>query len=301
MTELALGTVAFGVDYGITNTAGAPSDDVILSILDLAHEAGVTLFDTAADYGTAQQRLGDLTTAQAQLANTTGSQRRFVTKFSLPTDGSRASSDNLYRQSMVQLRVALLEGVLFHKLSDLSDDRTAEAVEILRQGRKAGLLSRIGVSVYNEVDLERALEVMPDLSLIQLPANVFDQRLLDSALLTELVRNGVHVHVRSAFLQGLVFANPNELPDFFAPLAPALSAVRNEAAARGVSVQSIALSALKFHPNVSAVVVGAQSVREMEEIVQAWTAASDQLDLAVDAIPEPVLDPRQWPSTKVKS
>jgi aryl-alcohol dehydrogenase-like predicted oxidoreductase len=45
MTELALGTVAFGVDYGITNTAGAPSDDVILSILDVAHEAGVTLFD----------------------------------------------------------------------------------------------------------------------------------------------------------------------------------------------------------------------------------------------------------------
>ncbi|MTA81899.1 MAG: hypothetical protein F2547_04940, partial [Actinobacteria bacterium] len=143
--------------------------------------------------------------------------------------------------------------------------------------------------------------VMPDLSLVQIPANVFDRRLLDSALLTELVRNGVHVHVRSAFLQGLVFANPNELPDFFSPLAPALTAVRDEATARGVSVQSVALSALKFHPNVSAVVVGAQSASEMEEIVRAWRDATELPLLSFDAIPEPVLDPRQWPSTKVKS
>jgi aryl-alcohol dehydrogenase-like predicted oxidoreductase len=301
MTELALGTVAFGVDYGITNTAGAPSDDVILSILDVAHEAGVTLFDTAADYGTAQQRLGQLATQDAHRPANKGTKRRFVTKFSLPTDGSRATSDNLYRQSMAQLRVAHLEGVLFHKLSDLSDDRTAEAVEILREGRQAGLLSRIGVSVYNEIDLAHALEVIPDLSLVQLPANVFDRRLLDSALLTELVRNGLHVHVRSAFLQGLVFANPNELPDFFAPLAPSLTAVRDEATARGVSVQSVALSALKFHPNVSAVVVGAQSASEMEEIVRAWRDATELPLLSLDAIPEPVLDPRQWPSTKVTS
>jgi aryl-alcohol dehydrogenase-like predicted oxidoreductase len=202
---------------------------------------------------------------------------------------------------MAQLRVAHLEGVLFHKLSDLSDDRTAEAVEILREGRQAGLLSRIGVSVYNEIDLAHALEVIPDLSLVQLPANVFDRRLLDSALLTELVRNGLHVHVRSAFLQGLVFANPNELPDFFAPLAPSLTAVRDEATARGVSVQSVALSALKFHPNVSAVVVGAQSASEMEEIVRAWRDATELPLLSLDAIPEPVLDPRQWPSTKVTS
>jgi aryl-alcohol dehydrogenase-like predicted oxidoreductase len=98
-----------------------------------------------------------------------------------------------------------------------------------------------------------------------------------------------------------VFANPNELPDFFAPLAPALTAVRDEATARGVSVQSVALSALKFHPNVSAVVVGAQSASEMEEIVRAWRDATELPLLSLDAIPEPVLDPRQWPSTKVTS
>ncbi len=303
MTELALGTVAFGVDYGITNSMGAPSDTVVASILDLAQEAGITLFDTAADYGTAQQRLGELTTTHSQRSYTGGTKRRFITKFSLPADGSYATAGNVYGRSMAQLGVTHLEGVLFHKLSDLSDDRCLQAVEILREGRQAGLFSHIGVSLYSEADLSHELEVMPDLSLVQIPANVFDRRLLDSALLTELVRNGLHVHVRSVFLQGLVFANPNELPEFFTPLAPALTTVRRHATERGVSVQSVALSALKFHPNVSAVIVGAQSPSELSGIVGAWSTATAPKPIGIDVgdIPPAVLDPRQWPSTKVTS
>jgi len=303
MPELGLGTVAFGVDYGITNTHGAPSEDVVRGILDTAHRAGITLFDTAADYGTAQERLGNLTRDRSSESASSSVDRRYVTKFSLAVDGSVPTRESLFGKSMSQLGVDHLEGVLFHKLSDLSDNRRAHAVEILRDARAAGTVNRIGVSIYDEADLENALNVVPDLDLIQLPANVFDVRLLDSVLLSELVSRGVQVHVRSAFLQGLVFAHPDVLPTFFAPLKAPLTALHEEAARREVSVQSIALGALKFHPHVSAVIVGAQSPSELQDIVDAWTSASapTRRDIELADIPAAVLDPRQWPSTKVES
>jgi aryl-alcohol dehydrogenase-like predicted oxidoreductase len=303
MPELGLGTVAFGFDYGITNTQGAPTDDVALGILDTARRAGITLFDTAADYGRAQQRLGDLTSAQDSDRAGSTIHRRYVTKFSLATNGADPTRENVFGQSMNQLKVERLEGVLFHKLGDLDDKRCERAVRILREGRESGTVSRIGVSAYNENDLEHALDIMPDLDVIQLPANIFDRKLLDSALVTELVSRNVHVHVRSAFLQGLFFAHPNDLPSFFAPLDSSLRAIREEATRHSVTVQSIALSALKFHPNVSAVIVGAQSPSELSDIISAWSTATAAIPIGIDLsdIPPAVLDPRQWPSTKVSS
>jgi aryl-alcohol dehydrogenase-like predicted oxidoreductase len=303
MPELGLGTVAFGFEYGITNTQGAPTDELVLEILDTAHLAGITLFDTAADYGVAQQRLGNLTSAQDSGDTVSTIHRRYVTKFSLGVDGTDPTSETIFGESMNQLGVEHLEGVLFHKLSDLDDERCGRAVRILREGRESGTVSRIGVSVYNESDLWRSLDIIPDLDLIQLPANIFDRRLLDSSIVTELVSRNVHVHVRSAFLQGLVFANPDELPAFLAPLEASLRALHEEATLQNVSVQSIALSALKFHPNVSAVIVGAQAPSELSDIIGAWSTATTSIPIGIDLedIPPAVLDPRQWPSTKIAS
>ena len=119
--------------------------------------------------------------------------------------------------------------------------------------------------------------------------------------MSDLVSRSVHVHVRSAFLQGLVFANPEHLPSFFAPLKSSLQAIQQEAFQRNASVQSIALSALKLHPNVSAVIVGAQNPIELSEIISAWSTESASMPITFDVgdIPPALLDPRQWPSPRV--
>ncbi len=291
MAELALGTVAFGIDYGITNADGAPSDAEMTRMLVQAHDGGVTLFDTAADYGRSQQRLGELMPPEYSA--------RYITKFSLPTDGALSTRDNLFGNSMAQLGVSRVAGVLFHKLADLDDVRCRDAVAILREARSEGVIERAGVSVYHEDDLSRALSVFEDLDIVQLPANACDTELLSSSLVSELHERGVQIHVRSAFLQGLVFANPDALPEFFAPLAPALRSLRAEAARSATSVQSVALGALKFHPNVDVVLAGANSSDELGEILAAWQAADRAPQLAIDPLPREVLDPRVWPATKV--
>ena len=48
---MVLGTVQFGMDYGIANLMGKPTRKDILSILALAWEKGIRRFDTAPGYG----------------------------------------------------------------------------------------------------------------------------------------------------------------------------------------------------------------------------------------------------------
>lgn len=291
MSQLILGTVQFGLDYGITNSSGEIPDQVVQQMLVFAEEHDIRIFDTAADYGNSQYRLGQLAPI--------GNRNRYVTKFSLPTDGSSPTHENVYSDSMKLLQVEKLHGVLFHKLEDLRDSRLEKTLEILRAGRDAGILSKIGVSIYNRADLELALEVFPDLDLLQLPANVLDMNLLESEEVHKLKSRGVEIHVRSVFLQGLLLTSPSQLSDFFEPLKPALIKLQNVAAKTGKSVLELLLAKIRHHRYVDAVLVGATTLGELTEITSAWESASEYEDFELPAVPREILDPRVWPKVRM--
>ena len=291
MSQLILGTVQFGLDYGITNSSGEIPDQVVQQMLVFAEEHDIRIFDTAADYGNSQYRLGQLAPI--------GNSNWYVTKFSLPTDGSSPTQENVYSDSMKLLQVEKLHGVLFHKLEDLRDSRLEKTLEILRAGRDAGILSKIGVSIYNRADLELALEVFPDLNLLQLPANVLDMNLLESDEVHKLKSRGVEIHVRSVFLQGLLLTSPSQLSDFFEPLKPALIKLQNVAAKTGKSVLELVLAKIRHHRYVDAVLVGATTLGELTEITSAWESASEYEDFELPAVPREILDPRVWPKVRM--
>lgn len=291
MSKLVLGTVQFGLDYGITNTSGEITDDVVSQMLQYCAESKIELFDTAADYGNSQRRLGDLAPR-----NSTPS---YVTKFSLPADGSEPSEENLFRNSMVLLQVEKLYGVLIHKLTDLSDPRLPETLNILRSARDAGLISRIGVSIYSLEDLKLALKVFPDLDLLQLPANILDLHLLDSEELLQLKARGVEVHVRSVFLQGMLLADPKMLTDFFDPLKPALVELNSVAAGSGKTVLELVLAKIRHHSSVDGVLVGATNLQELKEINQSWNATGEFIDFELPKVSVAILDPRTWPQMRI--
>lgn len=293
MARLALGTVQFGLNYGVTNTRGELSDQEILAMLDLAHDAGITLFDTAADYGASQARLGQLAKPQQK--------REYVTKFSLPADGEPATVDNIYAESIRQLQSDKLYGLLFHKIDDLNDSRCAEAVRILSNALEDGIVSKIGVSVYTRADLELALTVFPTLNLVQLPANLLDLDLLESPLVNELKSKNVEIHVRSVFLQGLLLTEPQKLNRYFAPLLPALTGLHRIAVESGKSPLELILGKMRHHPVVDAVVVGATRVDELNEIARGWNNAAQFDDFELATVPSELLDPRNWPTGKLTS
>jgi aryl-alcohol dehydrogenase-like predicted oxidoreductase len=289
VTELIVGTAQFGAGYGITNTVGRITDRDMGDILGVAQSAGLDLFDTAPDYGDAQERLGTFFDAAAG--------RRFVSKFRLPADGDElADGAQLFAQTLSALRVRELYGLLFHRVDDLRDPRADAAWAALRVARDAGVVARIGASVYDAADLATVVERFPDLNLIQIPGNILDRRLLDHPTLHSLHDHGVEVHVRSAYLQGLLLAHPDDLPAHFGELRPVIGRLREAANEQSTSVMVVALGYLKNSPVVDAVLVGATNATELAGTIDAWQSVPDErAPFEVPAIRAELLDPRLWP------
>lgn len=286
MSQLVLGTAQFGDAYGATNRVGRIDDGEVRALLQLAERGGVTLFDTAADYGDAQRRLADLQPPEARPG--------YVSKFSLPE--GEPTEARLFRDSLSVLRAESLYGLLFHKPADLADPRVGAAWAIVRAARDDGRIGRAGVSVYDLEELALAVSALPGLDILQIPASVVDRRLLDSAELRDLHESGVEIHVRSAYLQGLLLEDTARLDGLFAPLAPVVSHLREMAQELESSVPALLLGYLKRHPVVDAVLVGATSAIEFGETIGAWNEAPEESAEIPDPLIDPfLLDPRAWP------
>jgi aryl-alcohol dehydrogenase-like predicted oxidoreductase len=283
MTELVLGTAQLGSGYGITNTAGRIGDDEARRLLAAAVDAGVRTFDTAAAYDDAEERLGRLMRAGADVG--------YVTKFALGDETPTTAA--LYGDSLLRLRATELRGVLSHGLEHVPVSRAREVAAMLSDARDAGVVQAYGVSVYDVAELRRAVELLPGLGIVQIPGSIVDRRLLDDPLVADLRASGVVVHVRSAFLQGLLLTEGNALPPRFAALAPVIAALDAAAADRGTSRLAVLLAEVREHPQVDAVVVGATSAEELEAIAAAWTAAAP-LGGTFETLPADIVDPRRW-------
>jgi aryl-alcohol dehydrogenase-like predicted oxidoreductase len=156
----------------------------------------------------------------------------------------------------------------------------------------------IGVSLYHPHEAEWLLAQGWDLDLVQVPYNVLDQRF--AAVLPQLAARGVEVHVRSAFLQGLLLREPASLPAFFHPLAPKLQHLRALLDEAGVPLAAALLLFAAGAPGVTRVVIGVDSVANLHENLAAarWLAAAESLRPALTELAEPTdtfILPYAWP------
>lgn len=287
--DLALGTVQFGLAYGAVGSGVQVDDATAVSILDDAWQHGLRWLDTAAAYGDIEQRLAGLC----------GSKRfRIASKIRpLATAGDAGARAALMTGSVTQSLERLgdrLRVLMFHSAADLLAD---DGESLWAQARKLvqGRDIRLGVSCYSPIELLRLRERL-DIEFAQLPANAFDQRLLqtlhDPAGRTRL--DGVVIHVRSVFLQGLLLA-----PGRGATRVPAAAAALQRWQARcdqaDLEPTVAALGAVQPLPGVQACVVGVESLAQWQGIRQAWsrTRPLEWPDLAC-ADPQ-VYDPRMWP------
>lgn len=287
--RLALGTAQFGLAYGINNTVGRPSDATVEAILQTARAAGLTLLDTAAAYGDSESRLGawlsqhDAITPPFQL----------VTKLA---GAPAAQVRQQLQESLDRLRQTQLYGVIFHDFKAFRQHPTAWAG--LQQARAAGVVARIGVSLYHPEEAEWLLAQQLDFDLVQVPFNVFDQRF--SSVMPKLQRHGVEVHVRSAFLQGLLLREPATLPPFFAPLASKIAQLRALAGQAGIPLPALLVHFAAFAPGVNRVVIGVDTAANLCDNLAGthYRTQAERLRPALQLLAEKTNDyilPYAWP------
>lgn len=254
--RLALGTAQFGLPYGINNIEGQPSIAKVAQVLDHARQAGISLLDTAAAYGDSEARLG------AILPTLPDAAFQLVTKVAA---GPAEDVTMRLQESLRRLQKPTLYGILFHDFAGQQQHPTAW--QALQTAQATGQVKRIGVSLYHPWQVEWLLERQVSFDLVQIPFNVFDQRF--SNWLPELNRRGIEVHVRSAFLQGLLLRNPATLSTFFLPLQAKLKRLHALAVGTEVPLSALLLLFAACAPGVTRAVIGVDSVANLEANVAA--------------------------------
>lgn len=205
LKKLALGTVQFGLAYGITNEAGRPDPTQVKTLLQSAIQDGITYLDTAQAYGDSEQVIGDCL-GFGGFGNT-----KVVSKLSpLADQWDEEAILKSIADSITKLKIRSLDSFLLHRADQIENEGILSAIgHALQQG----LIQRFGVSVSNPSEFLRVIE-HPLVQHIQLPFHLLDWRWLD--LDWESIRKAkpdLCIHARSPFLQGaLLTRKPEQWP-----------------------------------------------------------------------------------------
>ena len=298
-TELALGSVQWGLDYGIANQRGQASEAQVREMLALAHAAGVDTLDTARAYGEAEAVIGRAL-AGGELPF------KVVTKLSpglcehgVAFDALDAAVGKSLSESREALGRVLLDAVLLHRPEHrhVANERVWRA---LKAEQESGGITKIGVSATSPQSAMDALED-PDVQVMQVATSLLDRRLVESGFFTRAAERGVEVHVRSLFLQGVAFMEPKDLPVHLQPLAPSLERIRDWARRESTSPET-AFLAYGLSLGASRLVVGCERPEQVARNLKARTRALSfvskvtTLSAELPVLSDALLDPSRWPA-----
>lgn len=261
--KIGIGTVQWGMAYGISNSTGKTSEKEVENILSLAHNAGIKLIDTAALYGEAEKVLGYHSLDEFLVVTKTIK----LAKSEIDSEDAKLLIKS-FEKSLRDLRVGRVYGLLIHHPDDLLVKGGQYLVEALWLLKNRGLVEKIGVSIYDSRQLKLLCNLLkPDI--IQLPLNALDQRLIKDGSLNYLNENGIEIHSRSVFLQGLLLMPLDDLPSYFTPWRRNLELWHRACQQQGFTPLEAALNFVMGIEAVNHCVIGLENVRQLQDCIRA--------------------------------
>lgn len=297
LSRLMLGTVQFGLPYGVANRAGQPAYADVRAIVAAAIAGGVNCFDTAAAYGTSEEVLGralhelgvaDRVTVVTKVRPLTAEEAHDAAA------AARAIEESV-AESRRRLRLDSLPLVLFHREAD------AAHLESLVRLRDRGWLRAVGVSCDNIPGPAAAFAGRPGVAAVQLPANILDWRHRRGDSFAAAADSRVDVFVRSVYLQGLLLMPEGDIPEPLRPVVPVRRALEQLAADAGMSLAELAVRHMLGVPGVTSLVMGVETVAQVEANVALFDRGplTTDLDAAIEAavtgLADLVITPSLWP------
>lgn len=268
ISQITLGTVQLGMNYGIANKSGQPDVYKSCDMLHSAIENGIVSFDTARAYGTAEDVLGSF------LKNYSSSSDLFITSkliVGLPESSNKNEIEkemfSSVETSLEKLGLKTLDCLMLHRGQEMT--KYGKAVpEILEKMIVKGYINSAGVSVYfpEEIDTMLSFDVF---TATQIPMSIFDQKLIYKGYLEKLKERNALVFVRSVFLQGLLFLEPDEFTDpmLIEYAKPYSKKLREFCQKAKMSIAELAISFIRDVPGVTSLVLGADNKEQISENV----------------------------------
>lgn len=260
MSKIALGTVQFGMNYGISNTTGQVSSDEISKILEFCKQNAIDTLDTAQGYGESEKVLSQFDLSSFKVVTKLIGNARLET-------------------SLENLKLSSVYALMFHRENECND----ETWKLFESYKSQGMVKKIGVSVYTPKVLEDLIKRYP-IEIVQFPMNILDQSFIP--LLPKLKEKGIEVHTRSTFLQGLLLMDI--LPEYFEPVKNTINSIPKPRLQHTLNFG-------KNQNNVDKLVLGVTRLQDLQEIVEAYNSNVAETDYSEFAITdEKFINPSLW-------
>ena len=286
MNRIALGTVQFGLNYGIANVRGQMSHADASDILSTGKAMGLDTLDTAVAYGESEQRLGAIgidgwkvVTKLPGIPDDCGDVKRWV--------------DTSVRESMARLGVTRLYGLLLHQPGQLLEPGGEKLHEAMQALKQSGLVQKTGISIYDPPELDALCSRFP-IDMVQAPFNILDRRMQQSGWLDRLANEGVELHVRSVFLQGLLLMNPQERRRRFVEWNPLWRILEEWIGQMGITPLDACIGYALSFPQIQRVVVGIDSPDHLNEILRSSGREVGALPDRLSSSDPNLLNPGLW-------
>ena len=253
--KLILGTVQFGLDYGINNSSGMVCESEIAKILEFSKDSGIKLLDTAPGYGEGQQRISP-----------------FVKNFNILSKffyNQKLPRENL-EKTLKDLKASSLECYSFHDPKDYMKNGIHKD---LITAKEEGLIRKLGISVYSQ---EEALSVLNDkyINTVQIPFNLLDNYNRHGELFKKLKENGKEIHIRSIFLQGVFFMEEENAPTKLKPLFKEIGVLKDIVISNGLSMHELCLRYVFSIEEIDGVLIGIDSLDQLKSNLKAMNSTA---------------------------
>jgi aryl-alcohol dehydrogenase-like predicted oxidoreductase len=284
--KLALGTVQFGQDYGIANSNGQTSRSEVEKILELARLKGINTLDTAISYGESESVLGQIGVQDFNI----------ISKLpELPKDCNNIKKwiEHQLNESLHRLGVPSIYGLLLHCPQQLLEPGNENLWTALLKCKEQGLVKKIGYSLYGPNELEQLWsQFKPDI--VQAPYNIFDRRMATSGWFKRLKDEGVEIHGRSVFLQGLLLLDKHKRPNKFEKWSDHWQLWDRWLEQNQISPLQAALVFALTETHVSKVIVGVDHCVQLKEILEAVDTSIKDFPEELSITDEQLINPSNW-------
>lgn len=264
MSKIGIGSAQFGLNYGVNSSKKINTSDIKKIFNYLYKNNKKCYIDTSPVYGNAESLIGKNLKKKNQF--------KIITK-TISSNGNKIDKqfikklDYNFLLSLKRLKQKKIYSIMVHDVNDLFKRNSNLLYDYLLILKKKKLVKKIGVSIYDKKDINKIL-LKYKFDIIQLPCNIFDQRLIYDGTLDKLKKKNIELHARSIFLQGMLFKKINEIPKNFISLKKKLNLFHSRVNYSKITAQEAAISFVSNLKKFKTLIIGFDDFEQFKNIIE---------------------------------
>ncbi len=294
ISKFCLGTVQFGLDYGVANNDGKVSQKEINNILSHVLLKNINCFDTGSMYGDSEERIGNY------LKNNNKEDLKIISKIKSDFfEINKEQSIKNINESLSNLSIPTLFALLLHNINAIKNwnNKSIDLINILKVQNK---IKYFGVSIYTDKEFNLALQ-NESVDIIQIPFNLLDQRAIKNKWLKKAKAKNKLIFIRSIYLQGLLLMDIGDIPEHLDSAKKYLQKIEQIANKLNITKNELALSFVNQMADNGVLLFGCDNLNQAKQNIDNYNNLSlldnETLKLLAENvinIDEYIYNPSKW-------